>query len=319
MSHPTWKEALHDHMPDDLAREIDVFELQLQRRIEGNIEEKLFAETRLRRGVYGQRYDNGFRHNGTDSQTIGYPEEKSTKGPDTFWDAPGMQRIKIPYGILNPEQLRLMADLAEEYSDAILHVTTRQDIQLHYIHIDDTPDMMRRLAAVGITTREACGNSVRNITACPISGVCHDEVFDATPYAKAATYFLLGHPDAQNFGRKFKLAFSGCVEHACGLAMMHDMGFVAQTREVNGVIERGFRTYVGGGLGAVPHQAKLYDDFVPEAEILPLAQAVCRVFSRLGEKRNRARARVKFLVAKLGLEEFKRLVGHLTDDESLKA
>ncbi len=113
MNLPTWKEALKDRMPEDLAKEIDVFELQMQRRREGQIEEKLFAETRLRRGVYGQRYDNGFRHNGVESQEIGFQPGVATKGPDTHWDAPGMQRIKIPYGILNPEQLELMADLAE--------------------------------------------------------------------------------------------------------------------------------------------------------------------------------------------------------------
>ena len=225
-----------------------------------------------------------------------------------MWDAPGMQRIKIPFGGLNAEQMETLADLAEEYSDAICHVTTRQDFQLHFVHIDDTPDLMRRLAAVGITTQEACGNVVRNVTACPLSGVCSDESFDVTPYAHALAYFLLNHKDAQDFGRKFKIAFSGCTDHACGLANMHDIGFVAKTRVENGQLRRGFAFYVGGGLGAVPHQAQLLDEFVSEEEILPLAQAVCRVFARLGEKKNRARARLKFLVAKLGIEEFRKLV-----------
>ena len=145
MDRSSWKRALDQQLPEDLSREIDVFELQLQRRLEGKIEEKLFAETRLRRGVYGQRYDNGFRHNGVESQEVGFRTDMETKGPDTYWDAPGMQRIKLPYGKVSPEQLELMADLAEEYSDAVLHVTTRQDIQLHFVHIDDTPDLMRRL------------------------------------------------------------------------------------------------------------------------------------------------------------------------------
>src|SRR4029078_702527 len=118
-----------------------------------------------------------------------------TKGPETEWDAPGMQRIKIPGGGLNPEQLEILADLAEEYSDEILHVTTRQDFQLHYVHIEDTPDVMRRLAAVGITTKEACGNSIRNITACPRAGVCSTEGFDVAPYADAMYLYLLGHDD----------------------------------------------------------------------------------------------------------------------------
>ena len=202
----------------------------------------------------------------------------------------------------------VLADLAEEYSDEIIHITTRQDIQFHYIHIDDTPDLMRRLGAVGITTREACGNSVRNITACPLSGVCHTELFDVTPYAQATMRFLLGHEDCQDFGRKFKIAFSGCRHEACGLANMHDMGAVAAVREIDGRQMRGFELYVGGGLGAVPHQAQLFSDFLPEEELLPTSQAIARVFARLGEKRNRNRARIKFLIAKLGIKEFRRLV-----------
>src|SRR6266496_920130 len=162
-----------------------------------------------------------------------------------MWDAPGMQRIKIPAGGLNAGQLETLAELAEEYSDGIAHITTRQDVQLHYIHIDDTPSLMRRLAAAGITTREACGNSVRNVTACPYAGVCQDESFDM---------------------------------------------------------------YVGGGLGAVPYQAKLFESFIPAEELLPLAQAIARVFARLGEKKNRSRARLKFLVQDLGIEKFRQLV-----------
>ncbi|MCA9265078.1 MAG: nitrite/sulfite reductase, partial [Planctomycetales bacterium] len=216
--------------------------------------------------------------------------------------------IKVPYGGLNPEQLETLADLAEEYSDGIAHVTTRQDVQLHFVHIENTPALMRRLAAVGITTREACGNSVRNVTGCPFMGVCPDEPFDATPYADALTWFLLGHPDAQNFGRKFKPSVSGCTEHACGLAQMHDLGLIAQVREVDGQDRRGFKVVVGGGLGAVPRQAKVFDEFMAPEEILPVAQAMARVFGRLGEKKMRSRARLKFLIEKLGLEEFKKVV-----------
>jgi len=304
----TWKERLADELPPDLAAEIDAFESQIELKKQGKIDEKLFAETRLRRGVYGQRYDNGQRHDGVAPREIAYPSADLTKGPETLWDAPGMQRIKIPFGGLTPRQMDVLADLAEEYSDAICHVTTRQDFQLHFVHIDDTPSLMRRLGAVGITTREACGNSVRNVTACPLAGVCRDETFDVTPYADAIMRFLLGHPDAQDFGRKFKVAFSGCEQHACGLVSLHDLGLIARTRVVDGKEQRGFEVYVGGGLGTVPYQAKLFDAFVTEDEILPLAQAIARVFARLGEKRNRARARIKFLVAKLGLEEFRRLV-----------
>jgi sulfite reductase (ferredoxin) len=298
-----WKEALADRMVLEWAGEIDLYEGQLELRRLGKLEEKVFAETRLRRGVYGQRYDNGRRHDGVAERALAF-EPRPTKGSDTLWDAPGMQRIKIPFGGLSPEQMEVLADLGEEYSDGILHVTTRQDFQLHFVHIDDTPDLMRRLAAVDITTREACGNSVRNVTACPLSGVCHTEAFDVSPYAKALMLFLLGHPDVQDFGRKFKPAFSGCEHEACGLIWMHDAGFLA--RVVDG--KRGFRVVVGGGLGAVPHQAKVLSEFTPEEELLPQIQAVARVFARLGEKKNRGRARIKFLVAKLGIEEFRRLV-----------
>ena len=304
----TWKKILAEKMPAGWAEEIDVFETQIALKKQGKVDDKLFAETRLRRGIYGQRYDNGQRHDGVAQRTLAFPSPGLLKGPDTQWDAPGMQRIKLPWGGMTPEQMDVLADVAEEYSDAICHVTTRQDIQLHFVHIEDTPDLMRRLAAAGITTREACGNSVRNVTGCPIAGVCRDQSFDITPYADACFRFLLGHPDVQDFGRKFKIAFSGCRENACGLVTMHDMGYIAMTREMEGVTRRGFEVHVGGGLGAVPYEAKVLEEFVPEEEILPLAQAVSRVYARLGEKRNRARARIKFVVDKLGIEEFRRLV-----------
>src|SRR5258708_688505 len=310
VSNAFWRERLLDTMPQDLAREVDIFETEIELRKQGKMDEKLFAETRLRRGVYGQRYDSGLRWDGYETKELDYPSAELTKGPNTVWDAPGMQRIKVPFGGLNARQLEVMAELAEEYSDGIAHVTTRQDFQLHFIHIEDTPALMRRLAAVGITTREACGNVVRNVTACPIAGVCRTESFDVTPYADALATFLLGHPDTQDFGRKFKVAFSGCAGEACGLVNMHDMGAVAVKRvnAATGREERGFSLYVGGGLGTVPHQAKLFDAFLPQEELLPTAQAIARVFARLGEKKNRNRARIKFLVQQLGIEEFKRLV-----------
>jgi sulfite reductase (ferredoxin) len=149
---------------------------------------------------------------------------------------------------------------------------------------------------------------VRNVTACPLAGVCHDETFDVTGYAAETAQYLLGHRDVQDFGRKFKIAFSGCAQHPCGLTSMHDLGMIAKTRVVDGVEQRGFEMYVGGGLGAVPYLAKLFDEFVPVEELLPLAQSISRVFARLGEKKNRNRARVKFLVNQLGIDEFRRLV-----------
>src|SRR5690242_2261096 len=155
VSNPLWKERLEGKMPPALARELDVFEAEISLKKIGKLEDRLFAETRLRRGSYGQRYDNGERHDGTKVQQMAYARRELTKGPNTLWDAPGMQRIKIPGGGLNAAQLETLADLAEEYSDGIAHVTTRQDFQLHYVHIDDTPSLMRRLAAVSITSREA--------------------------------------------------------------------------------------------------------------------------------------------------------------------
>jgi sulfite reductase (ferredoxin) len=307
-SNSLWKAHIQEQIPPDLGKEIDIFEAEIALRKQGRIDEKVFAETRLRRGCYGQRYDNGRRHDGRTTRELQYPAGDLTKGPQTMWDAPGMQRIKIPFGGLNASQLEVLAELAEEYSDNIAHITTRQDVQLHFVHLDDAPTIMRRLASVGITTREACGNSVRNVTGCPIAGVCQDELFDVTPYAKATAYFMLGHPDAQNFGRKFKISFSGCLHKPCALARIHDIGCIAAIREENGSVKRGFELYVGGGLGPVPYQAKLFTDFLPEEELLPTAQAIGRVFARLGEKKNRNRARMKFVVDKLGIEEFKRVV-----------
>ena len=164
-----------------------------------------------------------------------------------------MQRIKIPMGRMTADQLVALADIAEEYAIGVLHVTTRQDFQCHFVDINDTPNLMRRLAAVGITTREACGNVIRNVTCCPCAGVCTDEAFDVAPHAHAMAYFMLRHPDAQNFGRKFKISYSGCSGHGCGLGRMHDIGAVARVRD--GV--EGFEVYVGGGhrLVAAPGKA----------------------------------------------------------------
>ena len=262
-------------LPPDLREEIDVYETELRRVQGGLVDDKLFTEFRLRHGVYGQRQDRV-----------------------------QMQRIKIPMGRLSADQLIALADIAEEYAVGVLHVTTRQDFQCHFVDINDTPNLMRRLAAVGITTREACGNVIRNVTCCPHAGVCCDEVFDVTPHAHAMAYFMLRHSDAQNFGRKFKISYSGCESHACGLGRMHDIGAVARIQD--GV--EGFQVLVGGGLGALPHQAKVYSEFLPASEMLPLAQAISRVFARFGEKRIRAKARMKFLIAKQGIDEFRRLV-----------
>lgn len=307
-SNELWKPALGTKISESLSNEIDEFETDIARRKSGQIDEKIFAETRLRRGTYGQRYDNGKRFDGNQSRELIYNEANPTKGVDTLWDAPGMTRIKIPFGGMTAEQSELIADLAEEYSDGIAHITTRQDYQLHFIHIENTPTIMRRLAAVGITTREACGNSVRNVTACPKAGVCDCEVFDVSAHARVMTRFFLGHHDVQDFGRKFKISFSGCKSGDCGLAGIHDLGLVARIQEVDGKSLKGFQVYAGGGLGAVPQASRLLYDFIREDELLLVSQAIARVFARLGEKKNRARARLKFLIQKLGVEKFRELV-----------
>src|SRR4029078_5485812 len=147
---------------------------------------------------------------------------------------------------------------------------------------------MRRLAAVGITSREACGNSVRNVTACPLAGICHEKSFDVTPYARAWSKFLMGHPATQDFGRKFKVAFSGCKENPCGLVTMHDAGAIANTKMGDGPVKHGFEFYVGGGLGSVPYKAKLFDGFLPEEELLPTLQAIDVGLARHGEQLNSA-------------------------------
>jgi sulfite reductase (ferredoxin) len=303
-----WKKTLSDRLDPKWREDIDKFEIDILLKKKGKVEDRVFAETRLRMGAYGQRYDNGHRHDGVESRTIPFPTDLN-KGPETKWDAPGMERIKLPWGGMTAEQLDVMAELAEEYSDSILHITTRQDIQLHYIHIENCPSMFRRLAAVNITTREACGNSVRNVTACPIAGVCREEAFDITGYANAVFKYLLGHPDVQDFGRKFKIALSGCKHNPCGLTNIHDLGLTAVARpQPDGTVKRGFEYVVGGGLGAVTYDAKLFSDFVPEEEVLALTQAVCRVYARLGEKKKRHRARIKFLVADLGIDKFREAV-----------
>jgi sulfite reductase (ferredoxin) len=282
LSRPGSLEVLQPLVQPD---EVDAFATTLARYREGKVAEKVFTEYRLRFGTYGQRQD-GVQ----------------------------MQRIKIPMGRVTARQLEVLAEIAEEYADGISHVTTRQDIQIHFLKLEDAPAMFARLGDVGITCREACGNSVRNVTACAEAGVCAGAPFDVTPYAQATARFLLRHPDTQDMGRKFKISFSGCADKPCGLARMHDLGAVAKVRD--GV--EGFEVWVGGGLGPVPMQAKLLHDFIPATELLPTAQAITRVFARLGEKKIRSRARIKFLIEKLGFEAFARQVaeerGKLTED-----
>jgi sulfite reductase (ferredoxin) len=239
----------------------------------GNVSNDLFKPFRLQYGIYGQRQ-------------------------------PGVQmvRIKIPFGGISSNQLRRVAELADRYATGVGHVTTRQDIQLHFAELKDVPTIMRGLAEVGLTTREACANTVRNVTACHLAGVCQGEVFDVTPYAKTVAYHLLRNPLNQSLPRKFKIAFSGC-RHDCALTPIHDIGLLA-AKQSDGTL--GFRMVAGGGLGSAPRVAQLLREFTPIEELIPSIEAVIKVFDTLGNRKNRNKARMKFIIEKLGFEEFKR-------------
>src|SRR5262249_43548871 len=185
-----------------------------------------------------------------------------------------------PQGILDAAQLDALADVAEAYSRGFAHITTRQNFQLHFLRLHDVEHAMRRLAAAGLTTREACGNSVRNITACPYAGVAADEAFDVTPYAEALTRYLLRHPLSSSLPRKFKIAFEGCsTDHA--MTPINDIGWRARLATVDGVVTRGFRVTVGGGTATLPKSGDLLYEFLPAGEMLEAAEAILRVFHRL--------------------------------------
>ena len=271
----------HDEIPlpapGELGAEIDRFEVEAQKFLAGETDPDLFKRFRLKQGIYGQRQ-------------------------------PGVQmvRIKIPFGHITSGQLRTIAQISEEYSTGVCHVTTRQDIQLHFVPLERVPDLLRRLAAVGLTTREACGNTVRNVTACPMAGICRDELFDITPYANAMARFFLRNPICEELPRKFKIAFSGC-SHDCAMTAIHDFGVTATSIGRNGTEEFGFRVTVGGGLGPSPKRPYLLEEFLSPTELLPVCEAVLRVFSRFGNRKNRSLARIKFLLEKIGFETFYRL------------
>jgi sulfite reductase beta subunit-like hemoprotein len=214
-----------------------------------------------------------------------------------------MQRIKIPGGLVTSAQLEALADATERWGRGLAHVTTRQDIQLHYLEIEETIDLQRDLARAGITTVGACADTIRNVTASPFAGVTEDEVFDVTPYAHAITQHFLFHEHNRKLPRKFKIALSGS-DVDLAQAMINDIGLFAVLRGG----ERGFRVYVAGGLGSTPEIAHLWREFLPETELLAACEAVVRVFFRDGERKNRKKSRLKFLLRKLGEAEFLRRI-----------
>ena len=253
-------------------RDIDEFVDTLGKYERGEISAEDWRKFRLVRGTYGQRQ----------------PE------------AVHMLRVKIPQGVLTAAQLRSLAGVATSYSRGFAHITTRQNVQLHFVPLAQVEDAMRALADTGLTTREACGNSVRNITACPYAGVAEGEIFDVTPYAEAMTRYFLRHPLSASLPRKFKIAFEGCPEdHA--VAAIHDIGWRA--RVVNG--RRGFRVTVGGGTAILVNTGALLYDFLPVEEMLDVAEAIIRVFHRYGDRKHMQRNRMKFLIKSLGWDEWR--------------
>src|SRR5574337_1252021 len=210
-----------------------------------------------------------------------------------------MVRVKIPWGGLTARQLECLAELAEAAPRGVGHITTRQNIQFHFVKPEDLTATLQRLAGVGLTTREACGNTVRNVVACAHAGVAPAEPFDVTPSAEATARFLLRNPMNQNLPRKFKISFSGCPDDL-GLSPMQDIGARAALRSTAGKEERGFQLYVGGGLGPMPRLADLLEEFTPADRLLPTVAAIVRVFDRLGNRDDRHKARMKFVLNKLG-------------------
>lgn len=257
----------------DLERKIALFR-------DGKIDDERFRSLRLARGVYGQRQE-------------------------------GVQmiRIKLPFGKVTSEQLVRISKVSDEYSRGRLHITTRQDIQIHYVSLDRTPELWAELEKDDVTLREACGNTVRNITASENAGIDPEEPFDVSPYAYALFQYLLRNPVCQEMGRKFKISFSSSDKDTA-LSYLHDLGFIPKI--VNG--ERGFKVLLGGGLGSQPHHAELLSEFVPANQIIPTTEGILRIFDRFGERSKRLKARMKFLIKDLGAEAFLKLV-----DEEKKA
>src|ERR1700759_887157 len=256
--------------------EKDILDLEKKIRSfrEGKIHDDKFKSLRLVRGIYGQRQ-------------------------------PGVQmvRIKLPFGKVTFQQLLRIADVSDEYGSSNLHLTTRQDVQIHYVSLDRTPQLWADLSKDDVTLREACGNTVRNVTASPTAGIDPKEPFDVSPYAHATFEFFLRNPICQEMGRKFKIAFSSSDEDTA-FSYVHDIGAIPKLK-ANG--ERGFKILLGGGLGAQPLLAHIVEEFLPEDQLIPYIEAIIRVFDRYGERNNRNKARLKYLIQKIGLEEVLRL------------
>ena len=264
----------------DIEADAAKFEWMLAEFKAGRLDEDVFRTFRLANGIYGQR------QGGTNQ----------------------MVRVKAPYGTITPEQLEMMAHIAEAHSRGWGHITTRQNVQFHFVQLDEIPTVMRKLGSVGMTTREACGDTVRNVQGCHLAGACPLEVLDISPWAEAAFRHFLRNPLGQRLPRKFKINFSGC-DTDCGQAMFNDVGVIATTRRNDdGTVERGFRVFVAGGLGANPHPALAIEEFTTREQLLPTIEAVLRVFEQTGNRDNRIRGRMKWVIDQLGIDEVRRRV-----------
>lgn len=262
------------NLPEDLEKDIEVYRSEIESFLRGEIHPTQFKGKRVPRGVYEQRTNNTY-----------------------------MMRIRIPAGGITPVQLEKVSELSKKYGNGILHITTRQDIQLHWIKLEDTPDIMLELLEVGFTSKGGGGNTLRNITACYDAGVCDKEIFDVAPYNIALTEYLIKDPRSFNLPRKFKIAFSGCSSD-CSFATVNDLGFVAAQRSINGKKENGFRVYVAGGLGHKSRVAKILEDFIPLSEVGNVSEAIMRLFDKYGNRKNKHKARLRFLFEKFGGDEF---------------
>ena len=266
-------------LPPDIAEELDNYEQTLNEYLAGDIDEDVFRVFRLNNGIYGQRQGG---HN-------------------------QMVRVKVPYGSLTPEQFEVLGFISEHYSRGWGHLTTRQNVQFHFVELEKTPEVLRLLAGCGLTTREACGDTVRNVVGCHLAGACPKEVLDISPWAEATARYLLRHPYAQRLPRKFKINFSGCATD-CGQAMFNDVGVIAVSRiRDDGSVEPGFRVMLAGGLGANPHPAQALEEFTSREDLLPTIEACLRTFDHYGNRDNKLRARMKWLVDTLegGIDELR--------------
>ncbi len=256
---------------DNFAKTVKLFR-------QGKYDEASFRRFRLQHGAYGTRMTGDY----------------------------AMVRIKIPAGEIYPNQLEKISQLSEQFSIGSAHFSTRENIQLHWVVLEDVSEIFRGLAEVGLTSREACGNTIRNVMCSPLSGVCPDEEFDSTPYALATARFFLRNPMVQNLPRKFKFNFTCCEKH--GMVRMVDVGLIPQTREVDGNTQRGFKIFLGGGLGNKSFVGYQLEEFTPEEDLVYTSMAVLRIFDRLGDRKNMARNRMRYLVNDMGWEKFQNLV-----------